>query len=123
MNRELIRLVAYLQNAPAGKRMLEQLASDIPAEDKLQIALYARFLPDLNTKQKLDLLKYYETARITKGGHSFEGYIDAVSRDFFVGLTEEEAFRRLRRSSMDTQRPLADTARAVLGAEVVAASV
>jgi response regulator NasT len=39
------------------------------------------------------------------------------------GLTEDEAFRRLRRSSMDTQRPLADTARAVLGAEVVAASV
>jgi response regulator NasT len=39
------------------------------------------------------------------------------------GMTEDEAFRRLRRSSMDTQRPLADTARAVLGAEVVAASV
>jgi two-component system, response regulator PdtaR len=39
------------------------------------------------------------------------------------GLTEDEAFRRLRRSSMDTQRPLGDTARAVLGAEVVAASV
>ena len=39
------------------------------------------------------------------------------------GLTEDEAFRRLRRSSMDTQRPLADTARAVLGAEVVAVSV
>lgn len=39
------------------------------------------------------------------------------------GMTEDEAFRRLRRSSMDTQRPLADTARAVLGAEVLAASV
>jgi len=39
------------------------------------------------------------------------------------GLTEDEAFRRLRRSAMDTQRPLADTARAVLHAEVVAASV
>jgi response regulator NasT len=39
------------------------------------------------------------------------------------GLTEDEAFRRLRRSSMDAQRPLADTARAVLGAEVLAASV
>jgi AmiR/NasT family two-component response regulator len=39
------------------------------------------------------------------------------------GLTEDEAFRRLRRSSMDTQRSLADTARAVLSAEVVAASV
>jgi response regulator NasT len=39
------------------------------------------------------------------------------------GLTEEEAFRRLRRSAMDTQRPLADTARAVLHAEAVAAPV
>jgi two-component system, response regulator PdtaR len=39
------------------------------------------------------------------------------------GLTEDEAFRRLRRSAMDTQRPLADTARAVLSAEGVAASV
>jgi len=39
------------------------------------------------------------------------------------GLIEDEAFRRLRRSSMDTQRSLADTARAVLSAEVVAASV
>jgi len=39
------------------------------------------------------------------------------------GLTEDEAFRRLRRSAMDTQRLLADTARAVLRAQAVAASV
>jgi response regulator NasT len=39
------------------------------------------------------------------------------------GLTEDEAFRRLRRSAMDTQRPLADTARAVLRAEAVAVSM
>ena len=44
-------------------RMIEQLASDIPIDDKLQVALYARFLPDWTTTQKLDILKFYEKAR------------------------------------------------------------
>ena len=59
-------------------------------EDKLQIALYSRFLNGWSTQQKLDLLKFYETARAQTGGHSFEGYIDNVSRDFFAGLTDQE---------------------------------
>src|SRR5262249_45437276 len=46
MNRELVRLVAYLQAKSAAPRMIEQLASDISMDDKLQVALYARFLPD-----------------------------------------------------------------------------
>jgi putative heme-binding domain-containing protein len=90
MNRELIRLVAYLDSRSAGSRMLEQLASDIPAEDKMQVALYARYLTGWTTPQKLELLKFYEKARTQTGGHSFAGYIDNVSRDFFVNLTEQE---------------------------------
>ncbi len=35
-------------------------------------------------------LKYYESARTLTGGHSFAGYIDNVSRDFFAGLTADE---------------------------------
>ncbi len=50
----------------------------------------ARFLPDWTTSQKLDLLKFYETARALPGGHSFTGYVENVSRDFFAGLTEPE---------------------------------
>ena len=90
MNRELIRLVAYLQGYSAAHRMIEQLAADIPKDDKLQIALYARFLNGWSTQQKLDLLKFFEAARAQTGGHSFEGYIDNVSRDFFAGLTDQE---------------------------------
>jgi response regulator NasT len=37
------------------------------------------------------------------------------------GLLEDDAFRRLRRSAMDTQRPLADIAMAVLRSDDVAA--
>lgn len=90
MNRELIRLVAYLQGYSAANRIIEQLAADIPKDDKLQIALYARFLNGWSTQQKLDLLKFFEAARAQTGGHSFEGYIDNVSRDFFAGLTDQE---------------------------------
>ncbi|HEY2826337.1 MAG TPA: HEAT repeat domain-containing protein, partial [Pirellulales bacterium] len=90
MNRELVRLVAYLQGKSAIPRMLEQLAIDIPSADKLQVALYARYLNGWTTAQKLELLKFYETVRTLPGGHSFEGYIDNVSRDFFVNLTDDE---------------------------------
>jgi hypothetical protein len=90
MNRELVRLVVFLQGKSAAPRMLEQLAADIPSADKLQVALYARFMQGWTTEQKMELLKFYETARALPGGHSFEGYIDNVSRDFFVGLTDDE---------------------------------
>ncbi|MCC7085455.1 MAG: HEAT repeat domain-containing protein [Pirellulales bacterium] len=90
MNRELIRLVVSLQGNSAATRMMEQLSSDLPQEDKIQIALYARFMKGWTTTQKLELLKFYETARTLPGGHSFSGYIDNISRDFFVELNEEE---------------------------------
>jgi putative heme-binding domain-containing protein len=90
LNRELVRLVAYLGGKSAQPRMLEQLTADVPMEDKMQVALYARFLNDWTTPQKLNLLQFFEKARTVSGGHSFEGYIDNVCRDFFVGLTDDE---------------------------------
>jgi putative membrane-bound dehydrogenase-like protein len=90
LNRELVRLVAYLGGKSAEPRMLEQLTADIPMEDKMQVALYSRFLSDWTTSQKLSLLQFFEKARTVGGGHSLEGYIDNVCRDFFVGLTDDE---------------------------------
>jgi response regulator NasT len=39
-----------------------------------------------------------------------------------LGLTEDEAFRRLRRAAMDSRRPMVDVARALLVSETVARS-
>jgi AmiR/NasT family two-component response regulator len=39
-----------------------------------------------------------------------------------LGLTEDEAFRRLRRAAMDSRRPMVDIARALLVSETVAKS-
>ncbi len=90
MNRELIRLLAYLQDTSAIDRMMEQLESDMPMEDKLHLALYARYVPNWSTKQKLRLLNFYETARNGNGGHSYVGYIENVSRDFFSEFNDAE---------------------------------
>ncbi len=90
LNRELVRLLAYLQDNSANERIVEQLQSDLPLEEKLHLALYARFIPEWSTQQKLALLKFFETARAIKGGHSYAGYIENTSRDFFAGLTEAE---------------------------------
>lgn len=91
MNRELMRLLAYLKEPSANPRIIAQLQDpSVPAEDKLQAALLARFIPNWTTPQKFALLKFYEAARTMPGGHSFTGYVENVSRDFFANLTADE---------------------------------
>ena len=91
MNRELIRILAYLQEPTAAERAIGVMESDAPAIDRLHAALCARFLTaGWNTQRKLAMLKFFEEARAMPGGHSFAGYIENVSRDFFAGLNEEQ---------------------------------
>ena len=66
----------------------------------------ARFMDNRQLKQSLEGRKVIERAKGT-----------LMAR---LGLTEEEAFRRLRRAAMDSRRPMVDVARALLVSEAVA---
>lgn len=66
----------------------------------------ARFQDNRQLKQSLEGRKVIERAKGT-----------LMAR---LGLTEEEAFRRLRRAAMDSRRPMVDIARALLVSETVA---
>ncbi len=101
MNRELVRLLAYLQPAGVTERMMEQLANDeVPLVEKLHVAFYARFLnTGWTLPEKMDLLAFYEYARDLPGGHSFKGYIDNVCRDFVGQMTEDELWAVLDRAT------------------------
>jgi putative heme-binding domain-containing protein len=90
LNRELVRLIAYLKEPGANDRILDQLTAEIPQEDKMHLALHAPFIGGWTTNQKLDLLAFLERARTLDGGHSFVGYIENISRDFFADLSESE---------------------------------
>ncbi|MDX1962124.1 MAG: HEAT repeat domain-containing protein [Pirellulales bacterium] len=96
MNRELVRLLAFLREPRATELFLDQLRGAAPAEEKLHLALHARFLTEWTTSQKLELLAYLEYARTLEGGHSYAGYIENVSRDFFLNLTAAERTMLLR---------------------------
>ncbi len=91
MNRELVRLLVYLQEPTMAERLVEQLHTDVPSVEKMQILTHARFLTaGWTLPLKLEMLKAYEEARAIEGGHSFEGYVENVSRDFFANFNEEE---------------------------------
>ncbi|MEX2317405.1 MAG: HEAT repeat domain-containing protein [Pirellulales bacterium] len=90
-NRELIKLLAYLQPPEAAHELAVQLAGDLPDVEKLQIAAYApRITSNWSTDDKLVMLRYYEQVRDIEGGHSIDGYIEAFARDFFATLTLAE---------------------------------
>jgi two-component system, response regulator PdtaR len=78
-----------------------------PAElaPALDLAI-ARFEDTRQLKQSLEGRKVIERAKGT-----------LMAR---FGLTEDEAFRRLRRAAMDSRRPIADIAKALLVSETVA---
>ena len=44
MNRELVRLLVYLQDPTMAERMVSQLATEMPSVEKMQILTHARFL-------------------------------------------------------------------------------
>jgi putative heme-binding domain-containing protein len=91
MNRELVRLLVYLQDPTFAERLVEQLDSDLPSVEKMQLAMHARFLQaGWTISLKLQVLKAYEEARAVQGGHSFAGYVENVSRDFFATFDETE---------------------------------
>jgi len=96
MNRELVRMLVHLQDTTATKRLVQQLQGDAPMVEKMHVALHARFLQGtLTLPQKLELLKFYEEARALPGGHSYVGYIENISRDFFAGFNDKERERVL----------------------------
>ncbi len=90
-NRELVRLLVYLQDPHAASKFAQQLDSDIPPEEKLHLGGYAcRLNHGWDTASKLSLLRYYEAARSTEGGYSVSAYVENFARDFFTRLSLSE---------------------------------
>lgn len=91
MNRELVRLIAYLQGAEALGRMTSELHRADPEPESLHLALHVRAIESgWTTEQKLVWLEFIERARQLEGGHSMAGYLENAARDFFGRLTPEE---------------------------------
>ena len=91
MNRELVRLLVYLQEPSFAERLVDQLRSDLPSVEKMHLVMHAPFLKaGWTLPLKMQVLLAIEEAREIEGGHSFAGYVENSARDFFANFDEQD---------------------------------
>lgn len=94
LNRELIRLLAYLQEPTLAERVLKQVKSDAPLEERLHAGLFASFVTSQwSPAERQALLEFYEAARQKAAGESYQGYLDSVTIGLVNRLSPEARLR------------------------------
>ncbi|HND52157.1 MAG TPA: HEAT repeat domain-containing protein [Pirellulaceae bacterium] len=92
MNRELIRILAYLQADEINDRYVDYLKSKAPAIEKLHVAMHLRFIPEgWKPDQKYAIIDYLEKVARSDSSSNLPVYVRNVTRDFSRGLTDEES--------------------------------
>ncbi len=90
-DRELVRLLVYLQVPGVADKFAAQIASDLPYADKLHIGAYASRLEDgWNIQAKLAVMTFFEESRTVKSGYSVSAYVENFARDFFTKFSLPE---------------------------------
>ncbi len=91
INRELTRLIVYLQASEAIDRLLAYMESDVAAVEKVHVGMHLRFLErGWDIDQRMRLCRYLETTGDSQKGKSLGLYIQAVQNDVAAALTSEE---------------------------------
>ncbi len=110
INRELTRLLVFLQPASAIDRMLGYLETDIPAEDKLHVGMHLAFFEKgMNASQRVRLLSYFEKADERKGGQNLAGYVGEARKRILKSMPTEHLV-----AALEDGKRLPKTALAVL---------
>lgn len=100
MNRELIRLLVYLQDDSILDRYLEYLHSDVSNPDKMHVAMHLRFLNSGWTlERKEEWFKFIAEAKTWDGGSGYPLYLGNAARDFARQLSPEESIEIVRRGA------------------------
>ncbi len=97
LNRELMKLLAYLRASSFLDRALEYIESDVPLPERIHVAMLLQFVPDGWTPQKrLRVLRFFEEAQKEKGGGSYTLYLIHATRDFAKQFDPETAVAVIR---------------------------
>ncbi len=91
VDRELVKLLVFLDVEGAAQKFAAQMESDIPRVEKIHIAAFgAKLESGWDTDSKLALMHFYESARNLSAGYSVSAYVENFARDFFSKLSLEE---------------------------------
>ncbi len=97
MNRELVRLVAYLQIPDMQERAMEWIDDEhVPGTDKLDLAFHVGLLVgDWNPEQQMRLLDFFQQIRDWPGGAAFSAYARQATDEFVQSMSVEDLRRAL----------------------------
>ena len=91
INRELVRLLAYLQVSEPMDRYLAFLKSEADAVDRLHLAMHLRFLNEgWADGKRIELLEFLQEAAKQEGGHSHKEYIANIQTDIAKSMSPED---------------------------------
>lgn len=91
INRELVRLLAFLQASEPFPRYREFLKSKASDAEKLHLALHMALVSSgWQEGQRTEVVEFLEQMRQQKGGSSYSGYIARATTDFARSLTPAE---------------------------------
>jgi putative heme-binding domain-containing protein len=92
MNRELARILAYLNEVSISDRYVEYLGSDVvDPTDKIHVAILLQTIREgWSSESRLAMVDFLETARSNEGGGSYEYYVMQAARDFAKTLEDED---------------------------------
>jgi len=90
-DRELVRLLVRWQAPNLPTRFAQQIATDLPLEEKVHLGTHApRVERDWNADARASLLSFYQQSLSAVNGRTAEGYIRRPMRDLLKATPEEE---------------------------------
>jgi putative heme-binding domain-containing protein len=102
LNRELVRTLVLLEDPTLPPRLVEHLRGAAPIEERIQVAMLARFLtPGWTPELRSRLLEFYSLARALEGGNSYRGYLSNAANDVLKSIPPEEQLARIRDGAGD----------------------
>jgi putative heme-binding domain-containing protein len=90
-DREIVRLLVYLQVPGAAEKFAAQMTSDLSYAEKLHVAAYAsRLEAGWDIQAKIAVMTFFEESRTVEGGYSVSAYVENFARDFFTKFSLAE---------------------------------
>lgn len=97
MNRELIRLLAFLKIPDMQDRAMEWMDDDhVPGADKLDLAFHLGLLVgDWQPEQQMRIVDYFQQIQDWPGGTAFSAYVRQATAEFVQSMSVEDLRRAL----------------------------
>jgi putative membrane-bound dehydrogenase-like protein len=91
INRELVRLLAYLQVSEPMDRYMAFLKSETEAVERLHLAMHLRFMNDgWADGKRVELLEFLQEAAKQEGGRNYKEYIANIQTDIAKSMSPED---------------------------------